>query len=62
MRISKKIISLIVSISVLGAMALNVCAEKQMAFDEDCSQKKIINELLREGIDRKKGQTRLDEI
>lgn len=34
---------------------------KQIAFDEDCSQKKIINEMLRDGIQRKKGQLRLDE-
>lgn len=32
---------------------------KQIAFDEDCSQKKLINEMLREGIRRKKGQTSL---
>lgn len=27
---------------------------KQIAFDEDCSLKKIVNEMLREGIQRKK--------
>lgn len=32
---------------------------KQMALDEECSQKKLINEMLREGIDKKKGQTKL---
>ena len=35
---------------------------KQMALDEECSQKKLINEMLREGIDKKRGQTSLDEI
>ena len=30
---------------------------KQMAIDEGCSQKKLINNMLREGIDRKKGQS-----
>ena len=34
---------------------------KQIAFDEDCSLKKIINEMLRDGIQKKKGQSRLDE-
>ena len=34
---------------------------KQIAFDEDCSQKKIINDILRDGIQRKKGQMTLDE-
>ena len=29
---------------------------KQLALDEDCSQKKLINEMLRDGIQRKKGQ------
>lgn len=33
---------------------------KQMALDEDTSQKEIINEILREGIQRKKGQSKLD--
>ena len=32
---------------------------KQMALDEECSQKELINEILREGIQRKKGQTKL---
>lgn len=47
-------------------MTVNVDEEiikdlKQIAFDEDCSLKKIINEMLRDGIQRKKGQSRLDE-
>lgn len=29
---------------------------KQIAFDEDCSIKKLVNEMLKEGIQRKKGQ------
>lgn len=33
---------------------------KQLALNENCSQKKIINEILREGIQRKKGQTTLE--
>lgn len=33
---------------------------KQIAFDEDCSLKQIVNEMLSDGIQRKKGQTRLD--
>lgn len=33
---------------------------KQIAFDEKCSLKKIVNEILKEGIQRKKGQSRLD--
>jgi len=33
---------------------------KQIAFREECSQKELINEMLREGIQRKKGQIRLD--
>ncbi len=33
---------------------------KQLALNENCSQKKIINEMLREGIQRKKGQTTLE--
>jgi hypothetical protein len=33
---------------------------KKMALDEDTSQKEIINEILREGIQRKKGQSKLD--
>ena len=35
---------------------------KQMALDEDTSQKNIVNEILREGIQRKRGQSKLDEI
>ena len=35
---------------------------KQMALDEDTSQKKLVNEMLKEGIQRKRGQTSLDEI
>lgn len=35
---------------------------KQLALDEDTSQKKLINEMLREGIQRKRGQSSLDEI
>lgn len=33
---------------------------KQIAFNEDCSLKQIVNELLSDGIQRKKGQSRLD--
>lgn len=32
---------------------------KQLALDEDCSQKKLINEMLRDGIQKKRGQTKL---
>lgn len=35
---------------------------KEIALNEECSQKKLINEMLKEGIQRKKGQTSLDEI
>ena len=35
---------------------------KQMALDEETSQKEIVNEILREGIQRKRGQTSLDKI
>lgn len=33
---------------------------KLLALDERCSQKKIINEILKEGIKKRKGQTKLD--
>lgn len=32
---------------------------KQLALDEDCSQKELINEMLRDGIQKKRGQTKL---
>ena len=34
---------------------------KQIAFDEETTQKEIVNKMLKEGVKRKKGQTRLDE-
>jgi len=34
---------------------------KQLALIEDTSQKKLINEMLRDGIRRKKGQSRQNE-
>lgn len=47
-------------------MTVNVDEEiikelKQLALDENTSQKELINEMLREGIQRKRGQTKLDE-
>ena len=33
---------------------------KQIALDEDKTQKEIVNNMLKEGVKRKKGQTRLD--
>lgn len=33
---------------------------KQLALDENTSQKELVNEILREGIERKKGQTSLE--
>lgn len=46
-------------------MTVNVDEEiikelKQLALDENTSQKELINEMLREGIQRKRGQTKLD--
>lgn len=34
---------------------------KQIALDEDKTQKEIVNKMLKEGVKRKRGQTRLDE-
>lgn len=34
---------------------------KQIALDEETTQKEIVNKMLKEGIKRKRGQTRLDE-
>lgn len=33
---------------------------KQLALDEDTSQKKLVNEILKDGIKRKKGQVKSD--
>lgn len=35
---------------------------KQLALDEDTSQKELVNEMLKEGIKRKRGQSRLDDL
>ena len=34
---------------------------KQIALDEDTTQKEIVNQMLKEGVKRKRSQTRLDE-
>lgn len=33
---------------------------KQIALDEETTQKEIVNKMLKEGIQRKRGQTKLD--
>ena len=56
---------MIIDIAILQYLTVNVDEDiikdlKQIAFDEDCSLKQIVNEMLSDGIQRKKGQTRLD--
>ena len=35
---------------------------KRLALDEETSQKKLVNEMLKEGIRQKRGQSKLDGI